>query len=108
MKKFILSIVTFVLLFAFPASVNGATFNVTHTSALSWNASYHVTTSGNTIKKVSHIKTHALIGRIKHQSLIRDSSSKVTLKMTRSVGVITYYSYLSAKIRNHKLYVTAS
>lgn len=109
MKKTIITLLAFfAVLFSGGLDSKAATLNVSHTSALSWSASYQVKTSGNRIVGVTSVKANAKVGKIEKKYITRDSSSKVTLHLTRSVGVIRYHVTLSAKVHDNKLIVTTN
>ena len=77
-----------------------------HSSALSWSASYTIVTSGNKIKNVSNIKVSTRLGAITKTYMTKDSASKVTLHLTRSIGAVKYQAALSAHMQKGKLVVT--
>jgi len=108
MKKIIITLLT-TLMFIFPGlTANAATLNVAHTSALSWQASYDITTKGNKITKVSHIKVHSYTGRITSKKIIRSGNNKVTLRMTKQIGTIRYIVKLTATLKNKKVIVSTT
>lgn len=64
MKKFIVSILVFVFSLSIGLSVSASTLHVTHTSSLSWRASFDIKVKKNKIIKVSHIKVISYTGKI--------------------------------------------
>lgn len=106
MKKTVITFLSLLIFLLSGTTASAANLHVSHNTPLSWSASYNISTSGNTIKKVSNIKTHAYIGKLTNKKIIYTGSNKVTLKMIHSVGSIKYNVKLSATIKNGKLTVT--
>jgi len=108
MKNIIVTIFTgIIFLVGGTGTAKAATMNVSHNSTLSWSASYQIKTSGNHILDVSNIKVSSKIGSITGKYITHDSPNRVTLHITRNVGVIKYHVTLSAKMDKGKLFVTA-
>lgn len=108
MKKFIVSILVFGFSLSIGLSVSASTLHVTHTSSLSWRASFDIKVKKNKIIKVSHIKVISYTGKIINKKLIRNSSNKVTLKITKRLGSTNYTTKLIAKLKNKKLFVSTN
>ncbi|MCT3570065.1 Hypothetical protein UCCLB521_1925 [Levilactobacillus brevis] len=107
MRKLITIIFTcFIILCGGSVKADAATLHVAHSSALSWSASYTIVTSGNKIKNVSNIKVSTRLGAITKTYMTKDSASKVTLHLTRSIGAVKYQAALSAHMQKGKLVVT--
>lgn len=100
MKKIITIMLTLTIILSVELPASAANLHVAHTSSLSWRASYDIKTKGNKIIKVSHIKTFSYIGKIVSRKIIRNSNSKVTLRMVKKVGTVNYIIKLIAKIKN--------
>lgn len=107
-KKLIIAAGCFILVMCAELHVNAATYRVSHVSALPWEAKYDVTTHGNRITDVSHVKAKGLVGSIVKKYVSQPASNKVTLHMTRKVGNVVYRTYLKTKVADHKIHVTAN
>lgn len=108
MKKIITIMLTLTIILSVELPASAANLHVAHTSSLSWRASYDIKTKGNKIIKISHIKTFSYIGKIVSRKIIRNSNSKVTLRMVKKVGTVNYMIKLIAKIKNKKLFISTT
>ncbi|ASD31252.1 hypothetical protein LP41P_14200 [Lactiplantibacillus plantarum] len=108
MKKIITIMLTLTIILSVELPASAANLHVAHTSSLSWRANYDIKTKGNKIIKVSHIKTFSYIGKIVSRKIIRNSNSKVTLRMVKKVGTVNYIIKLIAKIKNKKLFISTT
>lgn len=108
MKK--LSIMMFTcmaILFGGVANANAASFHVSHDVPLSWSASFTIVTSGDHIKDVKNVKETARMGKITKTYVTHDASNRVTLHISRKIGIVSYQAGLVVKISKGKLIVTA-
>ena len=108
MKKTIATLGVFCSLFLFSSSTKAASFHVAHTSPLSWQASYDISTKGNNITNVHNVSANAFIGQISTKKIIHSDKNKVTLSMIHSVGTIKYHINLTATIKDKKIIVTTT
>jgi len=108
MKKLLITIFTcMAILFGGVVNANAASFRVSHDVPLSWSAGYTIITSGDHIKDVKNIKATARMGKITKTYVTHDASNRVTLHISRKIGIVSYQAGLVAKISKGKLIVTA-
>ncbi|EHO51708.1 DUF5626 family protein [Lentilactobacillus kisonensis] len=107
-KKLMMAMTIVILTLCATVRIHAATYRVSHVSALSWEARYDVTTRGNQITDVSHVKAKGIVGSIVKKSLSQPTRNKVTLHMTRKVGSVIYQTQLKTKVTNHRIHVTTS
>lgn len=107
MKKILVTMFTCgVILFGGVVSASAASFRVSHDVPLSWSASCTIVTSGDHIKNVKDVKTRARMGKITKAYVTHDAVNKVTLHISRKLGIVNYKSGLVAKVSKGKLIVT--
>lgn len=109
MKKIIITLLSAgIFLSAEMTSADASKYHVSHSSTMSWKASYDISTKGNKITNVYHIQAKTYVGHISNMKIIHNSSNKVTLSLVKTVGTLKYPIHLSATIKNHKLIVSSN
>lgn len=108
MKKILITVLTCAtILLGDMGNANAASFRVSHDVPLSWSASYTIVTSGDHIKDVKNVKATTRMGKITKTYVSHDAANRVTLHISRKLGIVSYQVGLVAKISNGKLIVTA-
>lgn len=108
MKKLLITMFTCVsVLLGGMVNADAASFRVSHDVPLSWSASYTIVTSGDHIKDVKNVKATARMGKITKTYVSYDAANRVTLHISRKLGIVSYKTGLVAKISKGKLIVTA-
>ncbi|WP_353051869.1 DUF5626 family protein [Lactiplantibacillus plantarum] len=104
-SKFILLLLCSIYFVLYPTTVRASSYNISHTSALSWKASYRITISKNKITKISKIHYKAITGHITASKMVQ-SKHQSTLYLTRKVGAICYKVGLRSTIKKGKMTVS--
>lgn len=98
--RLVATIVIALSLFVTP--ISAATYNITQSQPLSWNASYKVAVNNNKITNISGLKVSVAFGKYSTKTLL-DSSTSARIIITRYIGPLTTNATLHIKLSNGKL-----